>query len=409
MFWKKDRNIVVAMEIGSCKIAVAVAELRADGSLFLMGVGESTSGKVRKCEITDFQTAQDCAKDALKDAEEKTDVAIQEVYLALCGAHIRSINTRVSTVINNDGDEIREEDLEMLRQKAQEYPAPSESVLLHDLLRHYYLDDGSVAPNPIGLSSKRLYADYHLIYGMATRLQTTLRCVKDLSIDVQNYALSSYATAQAVLTHNQKQAGAIVINCGGGVTDYIAYDRGAVVHTGVLGVGGEHLTHDLSIGLKLSYAKAEELKRTEGAVIMREGLSEQMTLKDLNYTDRKIWREAMVAILRARQEEIFQIIQEDLQVQAFWPDFNGTIYLTGGGSQMDGIVELAGDLLSCPVELATQRPIEGDQKYANRPDLTTVMGMLQYARSDQMHAPQAKGWSRMQYSFRKVLTALKLL
>ena len=409
MFWKKERNIVVAAEIGSCKVAVAVSELREDGSLFLMAVGEAPSGKVRKCEITDFQTSQDCLKDALRDAEEKTDVAIQELYLALSGAHIRSVNTRVSTLIENEGDEIRDFDIEVLRQKAQDYAAPAEAVLLHDLLRHYYLDDGSTVPNPVGISSKKVFADYHLVYGMATRLQTTLRCVKDLSIDVPGYALSSYATAQSVLTHAQKQAGSIVINCGGGVTDYIAYERGAVVHTGVLGVGGEHLTSDLSIGLKISFAKAEELKRKEGSVYFDSSLENEIAIRDLNFSDRHIYRESMVTILGARQEEMFKIILEELSEQAFWAEFSGTIYFTGGASQMRGLLDLAREIFPHPVEMAKQKPMEGDQSYLNRPDLATVFGLLQYARSDQMYNPPVRGWNRMQQSFRKVLSVLKLL
>lgn len=409
MFWKKEKNILVAAEIGSCKVAVAIAELREDGSIFLMGVGEAPSGKIRKCEITDFQTAQDCLKDALRNAEEKTDVAIQELYLTLNGAHIRSLNTRVSVSIENEGDEIREVDLEELRQKAQDYPIPADTVLLHDLLRHYYMDDGTTVPNPLGLSSKKVFADYHLVYGLASRLQTQLRCVKDLSIDVPGYCLGAYATAQSVLTHAQKQSGAIVINCGGGVTDYIVYDRGAVVHTGVLGVGGEHLTSDLSIGLKISFAKAEELKRQEGAVFLDSSLESEILIRDLNFSDRRVYRESLVGILRARQEEILSIIQEELSEQAFWGDFNGVVYLTGGSSQLRGIKELAQNIFSVPVEYAKQKPMEGDQSYLNRPDLTTIFGLLHYARSDQMFNPPTRGWNRMQQSVRKVLSALKLL
>ena len=147
-------------------------------------------------------------------------------------------------------------------------PLPTDHAIVHHLLQNYVLDDGSMTDNPIGLASKQLTAHFHQVHGLATRLQTTIRCVKELSIDVKNYALSSYATAQAVLSRNQKQQGAIVINLGGGISDYIAYQKGAVVHTGVLGVGGDHLTNDIVSGLKIPYAKAELLKKTEGSVIL---------------------------------------------------------------------------------------------------------------------------------------------
>src|SRR5476649_1718738 len=268
MFWGKSRNIIAALEVGSTKVAAAVGEIRPDGTLALLGIGEGPSGQVRKCEIVDFEVAQGCVRDALAEAEAKTDIVIGEVYLAISGAHILSSNTRVTTVVNNDGDEINAENLQELHDMATAQPLPADHAIVHHLLQHFVLDDGSTTDNPIGLASKQLTAHFHQVYGLATRLQTTIRCVKELSIEVKNYALSSYATAQAVLSRNQKQLGAIVINLGGGVSDYIVYQRGAVVHTGVLGVGGDHLTNDIVSGLKIPYAKAELLKRTEGSVIL---------------------------------------------------------------------------------------------------------------------------------------------
>ncbi|MEZ0298082.1 MAG: cell division protein FtsA [Candidatus Methylacidiphilales bacterium] len=411
MFWSNDRNIIVALEIGSCKIVCAVAELRSDGTLALLGVGEEPSGQVRKCEIVDFDTAQRCVHDALMDAEKKTDVMINEVYLAISGAHIRGTNTRVSTVVHGENDEITEDVLKELKHMACRHALPMDHALIHDLLQHYILDDSSITDNPIGLASKRLAADYHLVYGLATRLQTTIRCVKELSIDVKNFALSSYATAQAILPKSLKQLGAVVINCGGGVTDYIAYDRGAVVHTGVLGVGGEHLTNDIVAGLKIPYAKAEALKRLEGSVtISDEQLDDQITIPaSYNFEERKVWRESLVKIMEARQLEIFEIILHDLSQQPFWADFGGSIYLTGGASHTRGILDLASTVFPYPVEYGQTFPFEGNQNYANRPDLTTVLGLLQYARQAELEAPPVKGWARMRQSIKRMFGNLRLV
>src|SRR6202789_1345768 len=340
MFWGKSRNIIAALEVGSTKVAVAVGEIRADGTLALLGIGEGPSGQVRKCEIVDFEVAQGCVRDALAEAEQKTDVVIAEVYLAISGAHVRSTNTRVTTLISNDGDEITHENMQELHDMASAQPLPTDHAIVHHLLQHYALDDGSMTDNPIGLASKQLTAHFHQVYGLATRLQTTIRCVKELSIDVKNYALSSYATAQAVLTNNQKKLGAVVINLGGGGSDYIAHQRGAVVHTGVLGVGGDHLTNDIVSGLKIPYAKAELLKKSEGSVILDPAEAEQtITLPGAyNFEERLIHRASLNTIMQARQAEIFEIILDDLQSTQFWPDFAGTIYLTGGASQVKGLV-----------------------------------------------------------------------
>ena len=411
MFWGKSRNIIVALEVGITKVAAAVGEIRPDGTLVLLGIGEAGSGQVRKCEIVDFEVAQGCVRDALAEAEGKTDVVIAEVYLAISGAHIRSSNTRVTTLINNDGDEITPENLQELHDMATAQPLPTDHAIVHHLLQHYVLDDGSMTDNPTGLASKQLTAHFHQVYGLATRLQTTIRCVKELGIDVKNYALSPYATAQAVLTRNQKQLGAVVINLGGGISDYIAYQKGAVVHTGVLGVGGDHLTNDIVSGLKIPYAKAELLKKSEGSVILdpTDG-DDRITLPGAyNFEERRIYRTSLHTIMQARQAEIFEIILEDLQNAPFWPDFAGTIYLTGGASQVSGLVELASQIFPCPVELGHQSPFDGDQNYGRRPDLSTVLGLLQYARQAEMELPSARGLARVGQSLRRALAGMRLI
>src|SRR5580692_9297581 len=148
MFWGKSRNIIAALEVGSTKVAVAVGEIRPDGTLALLGIGEGPSGQVRKCEIVDFEIAQGCIRDALAEAEQKTDVVIAEVYLAISGAHIRSSNTRVTIATNNEGDEIGPEHLQELHEMATNQPLPADHAIVHHLLQHYKLDDGTLTDNP---------------------------------------------------------------------------------------------------------------------------------------------------------------------------------------------------------------------------------------------------------------------
>ena len=411
MFWGKSRNIIVALEVGSTKVVAAVGEIRPDGSLVLLGLGEGNSGQVRKCEIIDFEVAQGCIRDALAEVEQKTDVVVAEVYLAIAGAHIRSSNTRITAPIHHENDEITAEAVQEVHDMAHAQTLPADHAIVHQLLQHYVLDDGSVTDNPVGLASKHLTAHFHNVYGLATRLQTTIRCIKELGIDVKNYALSAYATAQAVLTRHQKQAGAIVINLGGGVSDYVVYQRGAVVHSGVLGVGGEHLTNDIVAGLNIPYSKAEALKTTEGSVILDPTRAEETVILSgaYNFEERQIYRSALNTIMQARQAEILEIILEDLQSAPFWPDFSGTVYLTGGASQVDGLIELAAQLFPGPVELAHQSPFDGDQNYSRRPDLSTVLGLLQYARKAEAEMGGARGLARMGISLKKALASMRLI
>jgi len=176
-------------------------------------------------------------------------------------------------------------------------------------------------------------------------------------------------------------------------------------------VGGDHLTNDIVSGLKIPYAKAELLKKTEGSVILDEE-EENATIKlpgSYNFEERLIYRASLNTIMQARQAEIFEIILEDLQSAPFWPDFSGTVYITGGASQVKGLIELASQVFPCAVELAHQSPFDGDQTYASRPDLSTLLGLLQYARQAEMELPSAKGLARVGQSLRKALANMRVI
>jgi len=253
-------NIFVGLEIGTSKICTVVAEARHDGSLKIIGVGNAPARGVRKGEIVDFETAKRCVHDAIVDAEEKSDVEISEVYLGITGSHIRSFNNRGVVVLEEGREEIDEQDLDDVRTNAREVSLPMEDCILHTIIQHYYVDGQDGVLNPVGLLGKKLEADFHIVYGIRTRIQNEIRCVKELELEPADVIINSFATAQAVLEKNQKQLGAVLIDIGGGTTDFVVYVDGAVKQSGVLAVGGDHITNDISIGLKIPTARAEKLK-----------------------------------------------------------------------------------------------------------------------------------------------------
>ncbi|MDD2676332.1 MAG: cell division protein FtsA [Methylacidiphilaceae bacterium] len=411
MFGGKSRSVLVGLEAGTSKIKVAVAELGADGSLSLLGVAESPSTHIRKCEITDFEMTQKAIHQAILDAEAKTDVSIGEVYLAISGAHIRSFQSRLALDLGEEGTMIEEGHLRELRELVRQQALPPGQILLHDLLQTYILDDGTATSNPVGLFSRRLMADYHLVSGIATRLQTTVHCVKDLSLRVKGYALSSYATAQALLTPEQKSFGSVVINCGAGITDYIVYRNGFVAHSGTLGVGGDHLTNDLAVAVKIPFPRAEELKRTHGTVDLREETAHRRVSLPAEgpYEQRFVPMSLIVEVLQARQAEIFEIIREDLEAQPFWESFSGTLFLTGGGSQLDGIQKMAGKVFDRSVEAAKPLPFQGGGSGEIRQDWTTVLGLLRYGRIVERQESGGGRWDRMGRSLRRLFSGIRSL
>ena len=339
-------NIFVGLEIGTSKICAVVAESRHDGSLKIIGVGNAPARGVRKGEIVDFETAKRCVHDAIVDAEEKSDVEISEVYLGITGSHIRSFNNRGVVVLEEGREEIDEQDLDDVRTNAREVSLPMEDCILHTIIQHYYVDGQDGVLNPVGLLGKKLEADFHIVYGIRTRIQNEIRCVKELELEPADVIINSFATAQAVLEKNQKQLGAVLIDIGGGTTDFVVYVDGAVKQSGVLAVGGDHITNDISIGLKIPTARAEKLKVDEGNVTLGTAFpGETILLKDeTGFAGREIERESLNQIIHYRLRETLEIVKRQIEADQNLHYVGAGIFITGGCSQIRGLEHLASDM-----------------------------------------------------------------
>src|ERR1700739_2838521 len=339
-------NIFVGLEIGTSKICAVVAEARSDGTLKVVGVGNVPARGVRKGEIVDFETAKRCVHDAIVDAEEKSDVEISEVYLGISGGHIRSFNNRGVVVLEEGREEIDEQDLEDVRTNAREVSLPMEDCVLHTIIQHYYVDGQDGVLNPVGLFGKKLEADFHVVYGIRTRIQNAIRCVKELELDTADVVINSFATAQAVLDKQQKQLGALVIDIGGGTTDFLVYVDGAVKQSGILAAGGDHITSDMCIGLKIPTTRAEKLKIEEGSVMLGTAFpGETIVLRDeTGFAGREIERETLNQIIHSRVREILEIVQRQVESDQNLNYFGAGVFITGGSSQLRGIEHLASEV-----------------------------------------------------------------
>ena len=226
-------NILVGLEIGTSKICVVVGEAKADGPIKILGVGMTPSRGVRKGEIVDFDTALSCVRDALAEAEDKSDVTIKNVFVGVSGGHIRSFNNRGCVNLPEDREEIEEIDCEDVAISARDVSIPQQNAFLHTILQHYYVDGQDGVLNPTGLLGRMLEADFHIIHGIGNRIKNAVRCVKEIGLEVEDVVFNGLASAQVVLSQQQKDLGALVIDIGGGTTDYILYVEGAVKQSGV--------------------------------------------------------------------------------------------------------------------------------------------------------------------------------
>src|SRR3979411_2594777 len=237
-------DLMVGLEIGTSKICVVVGESRPDGTVKILGVGQAPSRGVRKGEIADFETAMKCVHEAVVDAEQKSDVMIRSVYVGAAGGHIQSFNNRGCVMLADDRDEIDEQDIEDVKINAREVSIPAQNAFLHSIIQHYHVEGQDGVLNPVGMLGQKLEADFHIVHGVRTRIQNTIRCVKELPLEVEDVVFNGLASAQVVLTQHQKNLGTLVIDIGGGTTDYILYVDGAGQECGCFAGGGGHNTNN---------------------------------------------------------------------------------------------------------------------------------------------------------------------
>ncbi len=376
----KDR-LLVGLEIGTFKVCAVVAEDRPDGSLRILGVGESKSVGIRKGEIVDFNSAIQCVRDAIADAEEKADAEIESVWVAVTGAHIQSFNNRGVTIIPEDRGEIDAEDIRDVEGSAKEVNIPDQNWFIHTITQHYYVDNQEGVVNPIGMVGNKLEADYHIVHGVKTRIQNTLRCAKEAGVAVEEIVINSVASAQVALDQHQKDLGAIVLDIGGGTTDYLVYIDGAVQHSGVLAVGGDHITNDISIGLRIPIARAERLKIEEGSANPDEASpGDTIILKnDSGFSGCEIERAMLNRIIYARVRELFELVRKDIEANCDLDLIRAGIMLTGGAARLHGIQEVAGEVFEQPVHSVAAQQVTGPTSVFQNPQYATAIGVVKYA------------------------------
>jgi cell division protein FtsA len=363
----------------------------------ILGVGESPSRGVRKGEIVDFKNATQCVHDALADAEDRSDYEIKSVWLAISGSHIKSLNNRSSITLPEETT-ITAKEIESVEFKAKEAGIPKEDVIIHSVIQRYYVDGQEGVIDPQNMMGSKLEADFHIIHGVTNRIQNAIRCVREFDIDVEDIVVNSVASAQVVLGEQQKQAGAVLIDIGGGVTDYIVYRSGAVCHSGVIAIGGDHITNDLCIGLRIPITRAEKLKIEEGSAITNNiPTGDKITLKnDTGFSGKDIDRQMLNMIIQARLEELFTIIHKRIQEVVPERLLGAGILLTGGCSLLRGIREVAESVFpGTPVYLAHAQSVSGPMSAFENPQLSTCIGAAKYAQAVHAEMPEESLLNRL--------------
>lgn len=373
-------KIHVGLEIGTTKTCMVVGEVKPDGSVKILGVGETRSAGIRKGEITDYPQAKAGVKEALLQAEDICDVDISSVLLSVTGLHIEGVNNLGTYRLPDEEDEIHEGHLAEATEIARDLAIPGDHVYLHNFIRHYRLDGQEHAVSPVGLLGRSLEVDFHIVHGVRTRIQNSIKCVREIPLDVDDVVFAPIATAQVALEREHKDSGALVIDIGGGTADYVMYLKGAIAASGCIPVGGDHITNDIHLVTKIPLSRAEELKKTEGDCSgdPARGVGNVPVKDDHGLVESEIKRSLLNDIIHGRLEETLRLIRDRLPEGSLKGVGSG-VFLTGGTSRMRGLTELANEVFGLSIYVADQVNMSGIHASFRDPQYSTAVGLIRYA------------------------------
>jgi cell division protein FtsA len=373
-------SIIVGLEIGTSKVCAVVGELGVDGTLNIVGLGQARSRGVRKGEIADTSLAEEDIRHAIVEAEQMADVEIRSVFLGVTGGHLRGFNNRGVHIVPSADREITEEDVQDVIKNAKTINLPAENHVIHAIRQHFLVDGQDQITNPVGMLSSRVEVDVHVLHGNRNRLQNAIRTVKGLQLEVEDIVFNGLASSLALLTNEQKELGALVIDIGGGTTEYVVYVNGIIKHTGVLAVGGDHVSNDLAYGLKVPLSRAEHLKLEHGAAQVDAAVKGQSiaAANELGLPLKPINLEHLRRIMSLRLDEILQLIGQDLEQAGALDYLRAGVFLCGGGARIPQVAQLAEEILQMPVSLGKTNSISGLKSALDQPEFATAIGLVKF-------------------------------
>ncbi len=376
----KNGQHVVGLDIGTTKISCVVADVMDDGRIHIIGLGETPSRGLRKGVVVNLNATVEAVKNCLQQAELMAGIDIETAVVGIAGGHIRSFNSRGVVAVSGRDRTVTQEDIDRVMEAARAVNIPNDREILHVLPQEYVLDDQGSISSPMGMTGSRLEANVHIITAASTSVQNLVTCVNRAGVEVQDTVLEQLASSESVLTDDERELGVALIDIGGGTTDLAIFERGSKWHTSVLPVGGDHFSNDLAVGLRTPVPEAEKLKIRFGCALSSQ-VREDETIEVPTVGGRKprlLSRQVMAEILQPRAEEIFNLLLKEITTAGFERVLNAGIVLTGGGSLLPGMVEVAEQVFDLPVRHGLPTGADGLVEPASGPEFATVIGLALY-------------------------------
>ncbi|HXA80598.1 MAG TPA: cell division protein FtsA [Opitutaceae bacterium] len=392
-----NTKIVGAVEIGTTKVTVLVGEIARGRELSIIGVGEASSRGVIKGAVMDFKAASEATHSALLAAEQSAGTRVDEVYLAQTGGHLEGFENEASVNVAAADNTVSAMDTDTVCRLAMAKELPAGRIVVHHIRRPYRLD-GRLVPDPEHLVGRRLDVSYWTIHGLESKVADNTHVINGFSVRVTKLILSSLASGALITTAEERHNGVLAIDIGGGTTDFALYRDGCAHKTGVVAVGGGHLTNDLALGLRVQQGQAETLKLRygRGVVHARDKKDKVMLIGDFSIGDREFPRLTIEQITAARVWEIFEVVRQKLGASFAPEKIPAGVVLTGGTAKLPGITEAAAKVFGTSARLGEVPAWIGEN--LRDPGYATALGLLHFslnAQTDRATAPRRSLLSKL--------------
>jgi cell division protein FtsA len=373
---KDAKNLVVALDIGTSKVACLVAELGPDGRLEVLGMGSHESKGLKKGVVVNIEATVAAIQRALEEAELMADCKITTAFVGIAGSHIRSFNSTGMVAVKER--EVTALDVDRAVDTARAVNIPTDQQILHVLRQEFIIDGQEDVREPIGMSGVRLEVKVHIVTGAVSAAQNIIKCVRRCGIEVSDLILQPLASSRAVLAEDEKDLGVCLLDIGGGTTDIAIFTHGAIRHTAVIPVAGDQITNDIAMALRTPTSDAEAIKIRHGVALRQLADPNQMIeVPGIGERGaRTMSRQTLAEVIEPRVEELYSLVQQVLRDSGFEELLSSGIVLTGGSSVMQGMVELGEEIFHMPVRIGVPRYAGGLAEVVRTPRYATAVGLL---------------------------------
>ncbi len=373
-------RLIVGLDIGTNKVAAIVGEVTPRNELEIKGIGTHASRGMKKGVVVNIESTVQSIQRAVEEAELMAGCNIDSVYAGIAGSHVKSTNSH--GVVAVPDREVLAHDVQRVIETAEAMAIPTDQKMLHVLPQEFIIDHQDGVRDPVGMSGVRLEAKVHLVSCAANALQNIKKCIERCGLRVNQIILEQLASSYAVLSDDERELGVCLVDIGGGTSDIAVFTKGAIRHTAVIPVAGDHVTNDIAMALRTPTKDAEDIKIRYGCALAQlvDG-GDKNTIEVPGAGDRpprQLPRQTLAAVVAPRYEELFEVIRAELQRSGYEPLIATGIVLTGGASKMEGVVELAEEIFQLPVSLGAPKNLSGLKDIVRNPIHSTGVGLMLY-------------------------------